>query len=530
MKTLAKKLPVLIITICSLFAINSCASAPTAQENLPLVKEEQKAEAQKTDSTSAGDDVDSEDSQNKNEEENSVQIEKINEDEILDNETESAVSSTDFTEPEVLDALIEEPLEEAEKENADSINENSETENILPEQEEQTEDEAELTQTENSSLESEEPAIKAEAEPAQVEENKQQTLAEENNSTEAETFATVDAENTQLPEENLTDSATTGESDNSAETENAQTKESESLQNDIVVPSRTMTVKNAQYVDVVYPGRGWIYIGEEGENEDKLFRYFGRKLGSEDTTFTVRSIKSGKTLLHFYKNDVLTGSYIDDYLEIQVTDENASANERITAPSYAEVVPKKVSTAPTEQATQKTQKQSAPAKGEENSINDQKETPPQAEKTANSTDEEIKATNGLTAVAETRTQNNIQNIQPQNTEPKTEVKTADTKNSKTSKKNNSSSSLLEQAKESLKNKDYENALEEIQEYLDTQNTKIDEALYVQGQILEADSNVRNIKSAIDSYDSLIKHYPASKFWQDANKRKIYLKRYYISIY
>ncbi len=521
MKTLAKKLPVLIITICSLFAINSCASAPKAQENLPLVEEEQKAETQKTDSTSTDDDVNSEDSQNKNEEENSVQIEKINEDEILDNETESAVSSTDFTEPEVLDALIEEPLEEAEKETSDSINENSETENILPEQEEQNEDEAELAQTENSSLESEEPAIKVEAEPAQV---------EENNSTEAETFATVDAENTQLPKENLTDSATTGESDNSAETENAQTKESESLQNDIVVPSRTMTVKNAQYVDVVYPGRGWIYIGEEGENEDKLFRYFGRKLGSEDTTFTVRSIKSGKTLLHFYKNDVLTGSYIDDYLEIQVTDENASANERITAPSYAEVVPKKVSTAPTEQATQKTQKQSAPTKGEENSINAQKETPPQAEKTANSTDEEIKTNNGLTEVAETRAQNNIQNIQPQNAEPKTEVKTADTKNSKTSKKNNSSSSLLEQAKESLKNKDYENALEEIQEYLDTQNTKIDEALYVQGQILEADSNVRNIKSAIDSYDSLIKHYPASKFWQDANKRKIYLKRYYISIY
>ncbi len=518
MNTLAKKLPVLIITICSLFAINSCASAPKTQENLPLVEEEQKAEAQKTDSTSTGDAVNSEDSQNKNEEENSVQIEKINEDEILDNETESAVSSTDFTEPEVLDALIEEPLEEAEKENEDSINENSETENILPEQEEQTEDEAELTQTENSSLESEEPAIKAEAEPAQV---------EENNSTEAETFATVDAENTQLPEENLTDSATTGESDNSAETENAQTKESESLQNDIVVPSRTMTVKNAQYVDVVYPGRGWIYIGEEGENEDKLFRYFGRKLGSEDTTFTVRSIKSGKTLLHFYKNDVLTGSYIDDYLEIQVTDENASANERITAPSYAEVVPKKVSTAPTEKATQK---QSAPTKGEENSINAQKETPPQAEKTTNSTDEETKTNNGLTAVVETTAQNNIQNIQPQNTEPKTEVKTADTKNSKTSKKNNSSSSLLEQAKESLKNKDYENALEEIQEYLDTQNTKIDEALYVQGQILEADSNVRNIKSSIDSYDSLIKHYPASKFWQDANKRKIYLKRYYISIY
>ena len=120
--------------------------------------------------------------------------------------------------------------------------------------------------------------------------------------------------------------------------------------------------------------------------------------------------------------------------------------------------------------------------------------------------------------------------QENNYQQPNEAKTADSKNEKSAKKHNSSGSLLEQAKESLKNKDYENALNEIQEYLDTKNTKIDEALYIQGQILEADSRVRNIKSAIDSYDSLIKHYPASRFWQDANKRKIYLNRYYINIY
>ena len=90
--------------------------------------------------------------------------------------------------------------------------------------------------------------------------------------------------------------------------------------------------------------------------------------------------------------------------------------------------------------------------------------------------------------------------------------------------------LLEQAKKDFEAKSYAQALSEVQQYLDTQNTRIDEALFLQGQILEADSEVKNIKSAIDSYNSLIKNYPASTFWQEANRRKIYLNRYYVNIY
>ena len=93
-----------------------------------------------------------------------------------------------------------------------------------------------------------------------------------------------------------------------------------------------------------------------------------------------------------------------------------------------------------------------------------------------------------------------------------------------------SKSLLDQAKNSLKNKKYQLALAQIRAYLDTANTKLDEAFYVQGQILEADSDVRNIRSAIDSYETVIKKYPASKFWNQANKRKIFLNRFYINIY
>ena len=107
------------------------------------------------------------------------------------------------------------------------------------------------------------------------------------------------------------------------------------------VPSRSMTVKRNQLIDVVYPGKGWIYqenIDEEGNSDvrNKNFIFGGRKLGGENQSFTLRSRVPGKFLLHFYKNDTLTGNYIDDYLEVIVTDEAADSSAgHITAPSYA---------------------------------------------------------------------------------------------------------------------------------------------------------------------------------------------------
>ena len=121
----------------------------------------------------------------------------------------------------------------------------------------------------------------------------------------------------------------------------------------VIVPSRSMTVKNKQYIEVTYPGSGWVFLGETAK--DPLFRYFGRKLGNSDTKFTLRSTKAGKTYLHFYKNDVLTSTYIDDYLEVEVENQDAKSNEKATAPSYAEVVPPK----PVRTVTQITPEQNA---------------------------------------------------------------------------------------------------------------------------------------------------------------------------
>ena len=72
-------------------------------------------------------------------------------------------------------------------------------------------------------------------------------------------------------------------------------------------------------------------------------------------------------------------------------------------------------------------------------------------------------------------------------------------------------------------------LKKLNQFFEYSTDNRDEALYLKGQILEAKSDVRDIKGAIDAYTTLTKNYPASKFWDSANKRIIYLKRFYLEV-
>lgn len=299
-----------------------------------------------------------------------------------------------------------------------------------------------------------------------------------------------------------------------------------------VTPSRSVTVKKNQYLDITYPGNGWVYLGES--QDPKLLTYFGRKLGSGDTTFTLRSRNSGDTLLHFYKNDALTGTFIDDYLAVTVSDEVSKSNEHAVAPSYAEIVPPKPSRirGPEENAPKKTVVAKAVTTKELSSQtqkNSEKSDSTPSKSTAVLPPVSTPEENDAKTVIQT-TGSNETNQSPSDTNVTTGSRAekpviVEEENSNT----NSNLSLLDQAKQDYEAKRYSQALSKIQSYLESAASRIDEALYVQGQILEAESDVRDIRSAIDSYDYLTKNYPASQWWQNANKRSIYLKRFYIDI-
>ena len=105
-----------------------------------------------------------------------------------------------------------------------------------------------------------------------------------------------------------------------------------------VKPSRTVHIGGSQYLDVFYPGKGWIYLGETANTT--LLRYFGHSISTKDTMFTLRARGNGTAILHFYKIDPLDGTSIDDYLEVVISG-TSDGTSHVTAPSYAETVPGK---------------------------------------------------------------------------------------------------------------------------------------------------------------------------------------------
>lgn len=257
-----------------------------------------------------------------------------------------------------------------------------------------------------------------------------------------------------------------------------------------IVPSRKVTMKKSEYLDIVYPGNGWVYMGLTDGSKDMV--YNGRKLGTGQTKFTLQAKNAGTKIIHFYKEDNLSDTTLDDYLEVEILDEKGSNKDHITAPEYKLPLTKKAK--------------------EIIQVNTKK-----AEVKEDKTNEAV-STKAPVEEAKTVPKSSLPSPAPEETEiPVTKQAPADSK------------LLLKEAQLLYNEKEYSAANKKLEEFFEAAVNNRDEGLYLQGQILEAKSSIQNIKGAIEAYTTLTKNYPASKYWDDANKRIIYLKRFYLEV-
>jgi hypothetical protein len=307
------------------------------------------------------------------------------------------------------------------------------------------------------------------------------------------------------------------------------------------VPSRSVTLDKNQYLDVMYPGTGWIYLGETDSTKNLIF--FGRKLGETDTSFTLRARSTGRSLLHFYKSDVLTGKYIDDYLEVTVTDKNTDSQVHAKAPLYADAVPSRPSSAAAvipenSSAAADTSRQASPAYIPVDS-------PLQTQKAGSSpaTDEvpvkaavqtsesgpgsqQYSASSGVQSAAGTASVLSG-GTAAASTQSGTDSSLSAVPSDQA--QNESADDLLKDIQSAYDAKQYEKAQSLLSLFFEKAVSRIDEGLYLQGLVLEAKSSIQNIKGAIDSYEILMKNWPDSPLWNKASQRNIYLHRMYIDI-
>jgi len=290
--------------------------------------------------------------------------------------------------------------------------------------------------------------------------------------------------------------------------------ESEEVQNTIEV-SRKVSMKIQEYVDITYPGNGWVYMGLTDGSKD--MSYFGRKLGTKDTKFTLQAKAAGTKYVHFYRIDPLTNEYIDDYIEIEVSDEKGSNKTHIQAPEYKTPLPKKA------KELYKSEKTAEEIKA------------PSPEAASNASPAPVSTPAPASSESEKSEIQNTSNAPSPSAGPEDSKTTEESAiespeiSETTEKSEKDIKSLLKEAEVLYNNKEYSSADKKIKLFLEYAVTDRDAGLFLQGQILEAKSEIQDIKSAIEAYKTLTKNYPASPYWEKASKQIIYLNRFYLEI-
>ena len=491
---------ILIASACAItLCFTSCASkqAPATDsqvEQAPQIEAETNADEESAEETSEADtQAESSDTDYSNEaaETDNSEIEKQPEE----------LTSEDFPEPET----IEEP-EIVTLEPQDEVIEEPESEETEPVQNEEPPEITVVVEQEENITEKE------------TEENPQESSDPENTEDSTTSIETEDisANDVVIVTKPDTDGISGGID---ITDDNSDSDEENTEAEDEIIPSRSVTLKKFEYLDVTYPGSGWIYMGLTDNSKD--IAYFGRKLGTKDTKFSLQARAAGTKIIHFYRNDPLTGQYLDDYIEVIIQPENGSNKTHIEAPEYKlplkkiEKTEKQIEEQSVEAEPEKTETEKSKTSNQKTSVKtteSSKVTPVDTNQPASATSEKKQAENAITTQETVPSVSGGQAVQSEKS-----VQTTD------------SNTLLKEAQLLYNEKEYKAALSKLNQFFELSTDNRDEALYLKGQILEEKSEVRDIKGAIDAYSTLTKNYPASKFWDSANKRIIYLKRFYLEV-
>ena len=261
-----------------------------------------------------------------------------------------------------------------------------------------------------------------------------------------------------------------------------------------IVPRRSVNAKMNQFIDIPYSGRKWIFLGETEATSPPVVRFVNRTFSGDDTLFSVRAKNPGKTVLHFYRQDALENTYIDDYVAVEVLDEKAvGTNEHVRA---AEIAFGKSASA-----------EDAADSGAGNGLSSD------AGKIAGNLPSALQ-----TAVAKVSAAGQAQSAQ-----------NVQSSNGISEKDSAEAEQIYTAAQKAFEEKRYQDSLTSLTEYETLAGEDSDKALVLRARVYESDSDKRNIKAALEAYEKIVNFFPESVFWDEAKRRSTYLRRFYFDI-
>ena len=255
--------------------------------------------------------------------------------------------------------------------------------------------------------------------------------------------------------------------------------------------SRSVKLYTGQRLEVVYPGEGWVYLGES--SAQKGIKYQQRKLQSGTSIFHFGAVDEGSYILNFSHFDVFSDNFISDSIAVHVEKAKTKLSDIVKAPDYKGPI--------------NTQKENKPDLNKKNKYDEVSTgTPLKAESSAKK-NENTKVYDSPDILTVTE---------------KSESKTA-------GKDLKSASEVLDMIRGYISEGNAANALNSAEDFFKNYSVSLDEALFLRGQAYELNGPNKNVKKALEAYQTLVKAYPESKFWDKADARIRYIKKFYIDI-
>ena len=271
---------------------------------------------------------------------------------------------------------------------------------------------------------------------------------------------------------------------------------------DEAVFSRVVRAFTGQMVEIPFRGTGWVYLGELGSRRGIV--YDSRRLDViagfvEGQSFIFRAVIAGTYILKFYKQDFIQDTIITDYVQVIVGEPDDLVPGRYVDRGRVIAEPRWPPSEYSPDSVQRTQDhapETAPAV----------RTAPAADTKPVQSGPAQTSVNNELMLAVPPEASSVEISPPVNPDE-----------------------YIRRAKQEFDAGKVEQALDTMITMMRRFPDGSDEALWLMGQLLEANSSARDIRLAMDYYRRLVKEYPQSARVPDAQRRIAYLERFYFNL-
>jgi hypothetical protein len=262
-----------------------------------------------------------------------------------------------------------------------------------------------------------------------------------------------------------------------------------------------------QLVEIPFRGAGWVYLGELGSRRG--LAYDSRRLDPEGQSFVFRCETPGTYVLKFYRRDFIRDYILNDHVQVIVEEAPESAGIGLFNPpaDRGRVIaePRWPPLDREREALSREPGPGTPAGSEETAA---PAPPSEASSGGASPPEETEGGDPPGAVPESGQSAETAADMPEDSQP---------------------GDYVSRAMEEYNAGRIAQALAVMESFRRRFPSGTDEAWWLLGQILEANSPARDIALALEYYRRLVREFPQSQRVQAAQRRIAYLERYYFNI-